>query len=655
MAKRELAEIFTAPLFDGADPEPGMEVVDQRGQGAAVVEDVRTGKRILAQSNLPLQADDNGTMAPVDLSLERVGDSLKSDNALVPLSVDRRSAADVTFTDADFSVEVAGNAKDRTVQRAGDRSFFAELRTDTDAVVVPTATGAELGIILRSQDAPEKQVLDLDLPAGATVKEAVSKDPIPGDAPQSLAIRTRKRVLGYVHAPNAFDADGVDVPARMTVKGDKVVIEIEHLGRAIRYPVFVDPEVNAYGDRNLGWPGWEWGQALREPRNYSVREGYGAARNDCNYYCGLYESHPTGTYNANGSYAHWYYRAPINTFIYRTLFGGISHNGYKVYNRNHTDTFQGVMNSTYSGYEAMRYRNQAGALGPNPFGPAEQDYWGLTHDFCATPDICSPPNNFSEQNYALFGIMTNNKFGCCSLGPADYKGSATMAHALVFLGDRQPPVLINGLPGDRPWRDDGAGVTNVTSSARDNGLGLYSFNLTGPAAGNGTQRVRSTTDPNNDCSGNPHFLPCPANTRDGSTTFGYRLIEGVNRLSLTAQDAVGNGSGVHSWLERIDRDLPGLEVTGRLASGNDQTVAEPTVITSSATDGSETAARSGVRSVEFLVDGARQDFAEQSCAQSCSLQRNWTFDPKQFSEGTHKVSVVATDIWSNTSVQGSCQ
>lgn len=266
LAKREFTDVFMAPLFDGADPEPGMKVVDQRGDGAALVQDVKTGKRTLVESNLPLQADDQGTMAPVDLSLETAGGDLRSDNALVPLSIERKGSADVTFTEAGFSAEVAGGAKDRTVQRAGDRSFFAELRTDTDAVVVPTAKGAELGVILRSDEASERQVLDLDLPAGATVRRARSKDPIPRDATQSLEIRQGKRVLGYIHAPNAFDADGKDVRSRMSVKGDDVIIEVDHRGRDIRYPAFVDPEVNAYGDYNQGWPGWEWGQALREPR-----------------------------------------------------------------------------------------------------------------------------------------------------------------------------------------------------------------------------------------------------------------------------------------------------------------------------------------------------------------------------------------------------
>lgn len=657
LAKREFTDVFMAPLFDGADPEPGMKVIDQRGDGAALVQDVKTGKRTLVESNLPLQADDRGTMAPVDLSLETAGGDLRSDNALVPLSIERKGSADVTFTEAGFSAEVAGGAKDRTVQRAGDRSFFAELRTDTDAVVVPTAKGAELGVILRSGEASERQVLDLDLPAGATVRRARSKDPIPRDAPQSLEIRQGKRVLGYIHAPNAFDADGKDVRSRMSVKGDDVIIEVDHRGRDIRYPVFVDPEVNAYGDYNQGWPGWEWGQALREPRNSSVPEGYGAARNDCAYYCGLYQSHPTNTYNANGSYAHWYYRAPQNTFIYRALFGGITHDGYDIYGRNHTDSFQGVINSAYTQYEGMQYINQSGGVGPNPFGPAEQDYWGITHDYCVSPRTCSQPTSLSEGNYALFGIHTSNKFGGTGLGPAPQKGSTTMAHALVFLGDRRPPNLTGGLPGDQAWRNDAGDVTNAAPSARDNGLGLYSFNLTGVATGSGTQRVRATNDPNNDCSGSPHFLPCPANDRDGTTTFGYRLNEGANRLALTAQDAVGNNSGTHSWLERVDRSAPAVDVSGPLwdlrtstaaggdTSGNDQ-YALRVLAQDGDPSGPASAQRAGVRDIAVFVDDEEMHRAasDVSCTQSCSVDaREFVLNVDYLSEGEHRVRVVATD------------
>jgi len=162
-------------------------------------------------STLPLQADDGGRVAPVDLSLERIGDELRSQNALAPLSVDRTSSAEVAFTEAGFSAEVAGGAKDRIVQRSGDRSFFADTRTDTDALIVPTATGVELGLIVRSVKAPERQILDLDLPDGATVRRGRSKDPIPNDPALSLQIRRGKSILGYVNPPHAFDADGENV------------------------------------------------------------------------------------------------------------------------------------------------------------------------------------------------------------------------------------------------------------------------------------------------------------------------------------------------------------------------------------------------------------------------------------------------------------
>jgi hypothetical protein len=659
LAKRELPELFATPLFDGAEPEPGMRVVQQGGEGTAVVEDVKTGKRVVLQSNVPLQTDDGGTMAPVDLSLETVGANLESDNAFVPLSVDRTSSADVTFPESGFSVEVAGKAKDRLVQRSAGRLFFAETRPDTDALVTPTVMGAELGLVLRTEAAPERQVLDFDLPAGATLRHARVRDPIPGDPPGALEIRRDKKTIGYLSEPNVFDADGQSVRSRMAFRGDKVTIDVDHHGRDIRYPVFVDPEISVYGQFYSNWDGWNWSQALKEPRNYSLAEGYGATKNNCAYACGLYESHPTHTWNANGSYANWYYRAGPNTFIYRAVFGGTYHDGMLISGRNHTDAFQGLMNSAYNAWESMSFTNGQGYVGPNPYGPAEPSFANSTLNFCVNLNACSQAGNLSEENYALFGIVTQNKFGCCAVNSDIYKGSTAMATANVYLGDRRNPTLTGGLPSDSPWRDDNNAVNTLSPRGRDDGLGLYSFTLSGAASGNGTQRIRSINDPNQDCSGSPHYLQCPANGPEGTTTFGYRLNEGTTRLSVNAQDAVDNPTSTHSWLERVDRSPPAsVELTGPVWDARTRPSSdggETGGLFDGAADMSVTAVDngSGVGSIELLVDGRRMDpthLVTGTCSGStCDHSVSARFSVGQLEEGNHGITVVARDGLSDPS------
>jgi len=64
------------------------------------------------------------------------------------------------------SVSVRGGER-HTVQTASDRAFFANVLQDTDVSIMPMPDGAELSVIVRSSQAPERFVLDVTLPAGA--------------------------------------------------------------------------------------------------------------------------------------------------------------------------------------------------------------------------------------------------------------------------------------------------------------------------------------------------------------------------------------------------------------------------------------------------------------------------------------------------------
>ena len=64
-----------------------MRVVAQRGAGTALVEDTKTGRRVLLQSTLPLQAKrPDGSFAPVDLSLESVAGGVGPTNSSAPFA-----------------------------------------------------------------------------------------------------------------------------------------------------------------------------------------------------------------------------------------------------------------------------------------------------------------------------------------------------------------------------------------------------------------------------------------------------------------------------------------------------------------------------------------------------------------------------------------
>jgi len=198
VARREFAGQLKGDLFDGDQPGDELQVEEQRGEGVARVKDTKSGEDFLLATSLPLQAKtEAGKLAPVDLSLDDTGTTLEPANSLAPFAIDEKSSAAVEFPEIGLRFELE-NATDRTAQVASDRAFFASVKTDTDAVVNPTTAGVELDVQVRSPDAPERFVIDVDLPAGAALREVSRSDP---EGPAAVAGGRQGRAADRLRAP----------------------------------------------------------------------------------------------------------------------------------------------------------------------------------------------------------------------------------------------------------------------------------------------------------------------------------------------------------------------------------------------------------------------------------------------------------------------
>ncbi|MGI8728446.1 MAG: hypothetical protein ACR2LK_00325 [Solirubrobacteraceae bacterium] len=584
----------------------------------------------MLMSTLPLQAKrPGGAFAPIDLSLQRANGGVGPKNSLAPFRVDELSAGRVSFPGKGVSVALRGGER-RLAQTVSDRAFFAGVMQDTDVGVAPLPDGAELFVIVRSPRAPERFVLEVDLPDGARLRQAVAEDPIANDPPRSLEIVRGKQTLGYIHPPIAIDADRQNVPATMRLQGQRIVLDVEHRDREIRYPINVDPEMRLYSDYSADWLRWSWNQLRFGAGNGS----FGAAKNNCAYYCGLYQSVPTNTSLTNGSYAQWFYRAPPKTFLYRATFGGISHAPINAFGQNHTRSFNGLMNGSYSAWESnVNYVNQAGSSGSNPYGPHSGAYYGLTHDFCFNPRCTPKPSGASEQNYALFALQAQNAFGGSGIYSGLYQARNTMAWANVYLGDRRDPSLSSATPASVDWTDDTANTQHTTTvGVHDDGLGIYGIGLNGAASGGGFVR--------HPCLGHVDRSPCPA---DWSKTFNYTLDEGVNTMHAYGEDFIGNrtpGSPSGTWTEKIDRSAPEITtVSGALYERRNR----DTVNAAAGLYDAEYAlsvraqdAHSGVREIEVKVD-------DQSVHVADGSSLDWVLRTDDYSEGEHVIEIVARD------------
>jgi YD repeat-containing protein len=139
----------------------------------------------------------------------------------------------------------------------------------------------------------------------------------------------------------------------------------------------------------------------------------------------------------------------------------------------------------------------------------------------------------------------------------------------------------------------------------------------------------------------------PGATVDGPTTrFAYH----ADRTVIT--DPSGKQT-TYFWeaparrVTRVDTGAapPAVALSGTLYDRRDQTLAEDGTkytLTASATSAAS------VKSVEILVDGEREDFAEQTCTAGCGLTRTWTLDSADFPSGSVTVTAMATTAAGDT-------
>jgi hypothetical protein len=653
LARRTYPRELSGRVYNGADFGPNLQVVKRAGRSGAIVADAATGKRFAAVSTLPLLAD-NGV--PVDLSLGRSAHGFSPHNPLVRVTIDDHLAQGVSLTNNDLSVALQSPADPSPVE-TDDRVYFANVDTDSDYFVVPQPRGFESFLVLRSQDSPERFVMKVDLPLGATLRKAVSKHPIPNDPPESLEVfDITGKSLAFINPPHAYDADGAPVPITMHAEGANIVLDVPHRSGDWHYPLLADPTVSSYVDGSTGtpdctpntticvWPGWWWHEDQQGgPSTFGVNV------EDCAYYCGLYTSMPTHTNFNSGAFSEFYAHAPAGTYIYKWGIGNWGYQPVTDYNSGQLASQSVLEMLTNSfGYEPNATWSQTNSTsGNNPLvdGPYTVADYTLSTTFCVSG--CAPTSG-TEQNYAL--IMLQATRATYTNANKAYVG---MGSGTQFLGDRNNPSFTSGVPGDHDWYDDGGAGHPVWTNLHDDGLGDYSVGLAGAAGGNTTVYADTSC-------GDPYQRHCPG---DWAPTFNYTLSEGVNTLTLTGRDVVDNATS-RSWTEKVDRTPPAITgVSGSLTTSPTVDSTGSYTLHVNATDGdgsSNASARSGGKQVEVRISDANGTRSlsspVRSCpAGSCALSEDFTITSADLGdEGTKTISVRARDQldhWSSYSNQ----
>jgi RHS repeat-associated protein len=619
-AQQLVGDTFGDELREPATPlelPPGGEVEQYIGDHAARVE-LADGGQQLALSALPLRVETaTGEPAPVDLSLEHDGTELVPENPVVDVSVPHELEAGAAIGDDGLRLAPATGSATASAQLTDNKAFYAEVAHDTDWLVGPVPTGAEFLLQLRSAESPERHAVEVSLPAGASLRAA---------ADGGVEVVRDGEVLARVRPPAAADADGTAVPVSYEIGADGFTVVVGHHGRDLAYPVLVDPVVEDWatdgqGHYVDGWfqnptldqLGWEFsanpGGSFQGARQGGSIVSYGTPPGR-----GLYVLAPPSTQRQLGDYGYWSWHAPGQTaFVTRAEFRTIS--------------FEPRNGPSIPAAVAGLWNSQRGAFSGLRVSP-----WRLT----GANTTVAPGDNVigadsRATDTAIFGmgmLGTNH-------GPSWI--TAYLGGAVIYLDDPEP-ASVRVVDAPSGWVGPGGGPT---IEGTDPGLGVKSLRLSG--AGAPVDRVHP-------CLGD-RLSRCPASWSqrfDAAT-----LPEGSSTLQASAVDVLGKRSTLKPVAVKVDRSGPQLAVTGELRAAAGTFLADrPYAVHAVATDGTAAAPRSGVRSLELLVDGGRREFADQTCAAgNCSLTRDFQLDASTLGEGDRQVVLRATDVVGNVSQQ----
>jgi len=488
------------------------------------------------------------------------------------------------------------------------------------------------------------------LPEGAQLRS------IDDDVEGAVAVQRGDQRLALITPPSAFDAEGEALPAAFAIEGDRLVVRFAHRDRDVAYPLLVDPVIDNYqvdpnGTKlapNDNFAGWRYLTNASGSR-IAGHKGYGDVQGN-GLYVWTHGSATNPVYYNHFEYGQWIYDAPRQSFVERADFGYVTH----VPNGASTCVVEGIYAPSRAAYdEGWWYHppGQAVLSGSSPW----LGYQGagnanscetLNNNYkahCVAGD-CGVPNA-TRANLANFGLVMNGS------GYRTTSSYTFMYGAVLWQYDYDTPQLTNAAPASsNGFVDDGAKTYSLGASGRepDPGLGVYAFQLfkNGQPENrfiNSSGGVSGTTS-SGACTGT-RFARCPTSA---SADFSYTLPEGANSLGLVVYDILGKSSA-QTWTTKIDRSKPDVNLSGRLVDNDDKTVSEAAYgLRVSATDGvqggSASQQRSGVRSIEVLVDDKRVEYAEQACSQgSCPLETTYSFRPDDFKHGKHTIQAITTD------------
>lgn len=628
VAREEFLELLRAELIPELELPADQHVEDYLDANTALVTEdgwqpnpelEGPNPTMLVESTLPLRAPEAGDAEPLEADLVAQGDHYEAENPIVTAELSADLEQGVELPAVDVAVAPAG-VEETDPETVADKLFYPNAEVDTDYLIAPTATGAEIFAQLRPPEAPESLPLEVEMPAGATLEETPQGGGLIRDA--------AGKPIVSISPALATDAAGRDVPAELAFSGDRITIEVPRSpAEDYLYPIMVDPVIDQYnwgvGQQSLDRRLWWWTTSNGNDFNPVEDTSAGAG--------GLRTNARAGRSYLNGSYGEWVANSIRDSYIERIDF----------FNFDRSPTSPGAC--TLLGiwmpdqYQWAPVTVEDTTTGYRTTGSYANLCNNRTHDSrrvwvgnSPTPD---GPGGDAEPWDRSMGIFALSSSG----GYRSTQASNLLRSAHIYRYDRNN-ATITSMPTS-------AWTSRPTLGVRDVGLGAAHAWV--------WQGWNVVASGSQGCTG-AHQQECPIDAQIPIDN----VPEGRHDYTVSALDPLLQGTS-QAWTAQIDRSPPSVTIGGSLVTSQGDIRGDQSYqLTLRAEDGSRASAeqmRSGVQKLEVFVDSESEPrfTATQSCAHpdgSCPMDATWQVPPGEFTSGQHSIRVVPTDAVGNTSM-----
>ncbi len=577
------------------------------------------GSPVLLESTLPLRTEDaHGNAEAVDLTLEHSGGEIQSAAPLVEVGIPEQLGEGISLPETGVKVTLVGAADERTPSIIEESvAAYPNIAADSDLALAPTPTGLEALTTLRSADSPRTQTYHLQLPSGASLREAQGGAEV---------VRGKEVLLG-IPAPSAIDAAGEPVPVSMSVSGDSLIVAAEP-SASTSWPALIDPFFETYAWQSkgtsgtAGWTSWTNNATLAPA--YGEHFGTG--------YLGLYIGITSATHPA-GSEAVWTNTVPRYA---EDQAKGLTPTSYITHFNAEHFTYLGSSGSTnpfiFAGIYDPALSKWAGKPGSEAAWSAGGNT-GLINNTTLSFENGKAGERDSEAKI-VYGLAAASLEASTTTGRESYLGAAS-----IEIADEEGPTLAN--PSTASGWVNATATAPVTVEATDTGLGVKSARFEVP--GQGTLTVP------NGCIGTV-ASPCPRSWKASLATTEYdpsKMPQGEDQIPLAAFDVLGNASSLVKTkaVVKVDHTAPAIALSGTLTEQAALGIRRHSyALKAVVTDGSEAAPQSGLSEAKVEMDGVVVASQAPKCAtKNCSATLEWTLEASKYSPGPHTVKVTSTD------------